>query len=262
MPAAAADDADSSDLSSLSSELSPPPSDFEDAAEVEIPVAKKKATKQKIKKEIKQEIKQEEREENAVPKTASSYFSSAAAAVSPKKRIKTEPTDAAEPIPEIGDLAPALIAADLSKPGKKARKAPAASGKGKGKNASTKAKPALSPPPNWEEMYAKVKEMRARVPAPVDTMGCERLAERTTSPRVKRFQTLVSLMLSSQTKDTVNAVAMEKLQTQLPGGLTLESILAVDPPRLNQLIDVVRLYFSTSSFSRFASGCRGSGVKW
>ena len=47
-------------------------------------------------------------------------------------------------------------------------------------------------------------------------------------------------MLSSQTKDTTNAIAMRRLQTELPPpGLTLENILEVDPVRLNELIYVV-----------------------
>ncbi len=47
-------------------------------------------------------------------------------------------------------------------------------------------------------------------------------------------------MLSSQTKDTTNAIAMRNLQTRLPPpGLTLENILAVEPERLNELIYVV-----------------------
>ena len=47
-------------------------------------------------------------------------------------------------------------------------------------------------------------------------------------------------MLSSQTKDTTNAIAMRRLQTELPPpGLTLETILDVDPMRLNELIYVV-----------------------
>lgn len=47
-------------------------------------------------------------------------------------------------------------------------------------------------------------------------------------------------MLSSQTKDTTNAIAMRRLQTELPSpGLTLENILAVDPIHLNEMIYVV-----------------------
>ena len=44
-------------------------------------------------------------------------------------------------------------------------------------------------------------------------------------------------MLSSQTKDTTNAMTMERLRTELPSpGLTLSNILAVEPARLNELI--------------------------
>lgn len=75
----------------------------------------------------------------------------------------------------------------------------------------------VEPPPNWEEVYNLTKQMRSRVLAPVDTMGCESLAEDFRSPREMRFQTLVALMLSSQTKDTVTAVAMKNLQQNLPG---------------------------------------------
>lgn len=47
-------------------------------------------------------------------------------------------------------------------------------------------------------------------------------------------------MLSSQTKDTTNAIAMRRLQTELPvPGLTLENILDVDPAHLNEMIYVV-----------------------
>ena len=75
----------------------------------------------------------------------------------------------------------------------------------------------IDPPARWEEMYALTEQMRKRILAPVDTMGCESLAEEKRSPRDKRFQTLVALMLSSQTKDTVTAVAMRNLQENLPG---------------------------------------------
>lgn len=79
--------------------------------------------------------------------------------------------------------------------------------------------------------------MRARgAPAPVDTMGCERLADPAASPADQRFQTLVSLMLSSQTKDTVTAAAVARLQAELPGGLSVASILAATPAALNALI--------------------------
>lgn len=39
-------------------------------------------------------------------------------------------------------------------------------------------------PPRWEEIYDAVTEMRKKILAPVDTMGCETLAEEHASPRV------------------------------------------------------------------------------
>ena len=104
----------------------------------------------------------------------------------------------------------------------------------------------VEPPSDWEEVYAVVKEMRLRgaaANAAVDTMGCERLARPDASARDRRFHTLVALMLSSQTKDTVNAEAMARLHAELPPhkpgappGLNLENMLAVDPAVLNELI--------------------------
>ncbi|KAH0611100.1 uncharacterized protein H6S33_011527 [Morchella sextelata] len=143
-----------------------------------------------------------------------------------KLGVKIEEAIKAEPSPELGDL-PAHL-----KP---------SSTNNKRKHGTTKknSTPSTNPPPNWQAMYAAIREMRSRIPAPVDTMGCERLADAASTPKIRRFQTLVSLMLSSQTKDTVNAVAMKQLREGLPGGLCLESILAVEPKRLDELIYIV-----------------------
>ncbi|KAF3038934.1 DNA N-glycosylase and apurinic/apyrimidinic (AP) lyase [Didymella keratinophila] len=97
----------------------------------------------------------------------------------------------------------------------------------------------IEPPPNWEEIYALTREMRNENLAPVDTMGCESLADKQRSPRDQRFQTLIALMLSSQTKDTVTAVAMRGMQERMPGGFNLESVLALEPTELNSMINKV-----------------------
>jgi endonuclease-3 len=94
---------------------------------------------------------------------------------------------------------------------KKARRAPAK--KVKASNGSVK----IEPPANWEEIYALTREMRNANIAPVDTMGCESLADKNRTPRDQRFQTLVALMLSSQTKDTVTAPVMRGMQENMPG---------------------------------------------
>ena len=148
-----------------------------------------------------------------------------------KSEVKSEDTDATATLP----------------PSK-----PAAKGRRDRKPARIKVDPdtgevSVTPPSNWEEMYNVVLEMRqpggVASNAAVDTMGCERLADRGASERDQRFHTLIALMLSSQTKDTTNAVVMKKLQTELPAckpgapvGLNLENILAVDPEVLNQMI--------------------------
>ena len=101
----------------------------------------------------------------------------------------------------------------------------------------------LSQPPNWEVIYENVREMRKERNAAVDSMGAEVLADSSQTPAVRRYQTLVSLMLSSQTKvrtacrtvkfhmfcqrdtpcdvtqDEVTAAAMKRLQEH---GLTPE----------------------------------------
>ncbi|KAF3386445.1 Endonuclease III [Penicillium rolfsii] len=152
----------------------------------------------------------------------------------------------------------------------------------------------VEPPSNWETMYNIVKKMRADNPtAPVDTMGCSDLYWRASSPRDRRFQTLIALMLSSQTKDTVTAVAMQRLHTELldeqpdrantvkkeepesnddikikpePDGpftsvtlpskdstLNLENILAVSPTHLNSLIEKVGFHNNKTKYIKAAA---------
>jgi endonuclease-3 len=105
---------------------------------------------------------------------------------------------------------------EISKP-KKARRIPAK------KVVTSNGRVKVEPPPNWEEIYALTREMRNENVAPVDTMGCESLADRSASPRDQRFQTLISLMLSSQTKDTVTSAAIKGMQANMPGVRLAES---------------------------------------
>lgn len=55
-------------------------------------------------------------------------------------------------------------------------------------------------PANWQQIYANIKLMRQSKNAPVDTMGCAECADGD-DEKSRRFQILVSLMISSQTKD-------------------------------------------------------------
>ncbi|CDS01920.1 related to NTG1-DNA repair protein [Sporisorium scitamineum] len=93
-------------------------------------------------------------------------------------------------------------------------------------------------PGNWELVYTLLSKQRRKIVAPVDTMGCEENGRQdrradswraTESPleaaKRERLATLVSLMLSSQTKDPVTAEAVYNLQRTLPNGLCLQSLL-------------------------------------
>ena len=81
----------------------------------------------------------------------------------------------------------------------------------------------LEPPAGWRATYDLIVELRADRTAVVDTMGSEALSELGGTADME-YQTLVSLMLSSQTKDTVNAAAMLQLRAH---GLSVEHILQV-----------------------------------
>lgn len=88
--------------------------------------------------------------------------------------------------------------------------------------------------------------MRAKHPAPVDSMGCDsfynvaavqkrhpEVANEADAARMARFRVLVSLMLSSQTKDTENAKAMQRL---IDWGLTVDRVCNVPDQELNAMI--------------------------
>jgi len=88
-------------------------------------------------------------------------------------------------------------------------------------------------PDNWEQVYDNIRQMRSERTAPVDTMGCERSFDMSAAPPVQRYQILVSLMLSSQTKDEVNYAAMTRLKNY---GLTIDHILETSDTKLGELI--------------------------
>ena len=60
-----------------------------------------------------------------------------------------------------------------------------------------------NPPDGWDDIYSLVEELRQDRTAPVDDSGSEALPDKNASPKEYRFQLLICLMLSSQTKDAV-----------------------------------------------------------
>lgn len=70
-----------------------------------------------------------------------------------------------------------------------------------------------APPANWEEIYSIVEELRKDRTAPCDKMGAEAMgALGNGDVRAFRFQVLLALLLSSQTKDAVVGEAVRNLQ--------------------------------------------------
>ena len=126
-----------------------------------------------------------------------------------RKRRQTAAVAVKEEVKEVSITA--IASPEKARKPKKARRVPAKVIKGP--NGDVK----VEPPPNWEEIYSLTRQMRNENPAPVDTMGCESLADIKRSPRDQRFQTLVALMLSSQTKDTVTSVAIKGMQERMAG---------------------------------------------
>lgn len=107
--------------------------------------------------------------------------------------------------------------------------------------------PSIKTPKMWSELYNEVVSMRSKFLSPVDTMGCERIPEgispnvSKTNPRAFRFQLLVSLMLSSQTKDEVNFQAMRNLHIGLIAlghkeGISLESVSTLSEAEIDAFI--------------------------
>jgi endonuclease-3 len=83
-------------------------------------------------------------------------------------------------------------------------------------------------------------EFRRQSEAPVDTMGCSKVGDQTNA-KVYRFQTLIGLMLSAQTKDAITSKAVNSLKT-LKGGLTPQVLSHTDEEIVQELIRPVSFF--------------------
>ncbi|KAL9835348.1 endonuclease III-like protein 1 isoform 3-T3 [Geothlypis trichas] len=88
-------------------------------------------------------------------------------------------------------------------------------------------------PPRWREQLQRIRQMRSSRDAPVDEMGVHRCYDTSAPPEVMRYQVLLALMLSSQTKDQVTSAAMLRLRRR---GLTVDSVLQMDEESLGHII--------------------------
>ena len=88
-------------------------------------------------------------------------------------------------------------------------------------------------PPNWLEIFEGIKSMRSNHDAPVDLLGAEALADSNEDIWTYRFQVLVSVMLSSQTKDEQTAKSFKRLKDY---GLTISKIIETPEEKILELI--------------------------
>uniref|UniRef100_A0A3B3X9K4 Endonuclease III-like protein 1 n=1 Tax=Poecilia mexicana TaxID=48701 RepID=A0A3B3X9K4_9TELE len=105
-------------------------------------------------------------------------------------------------------------------------------------------------PPDWTKQLGFIREMRSGRDAPVDNMGAEKCYDTQAPAHVRRFQVLVSLMLSSQTKDQVTGAAMQRLRAH---GCTAENIVATDDKKLGELIYPVGFWRNKVKFLKQTS---------
>ncbi|KAG9050809.1 DNA N-glycosylase and apurinic/apyrimidinic (AP) lyase [Tulasnella sp. UAMH 9824] len=104
-------------------------------------------------------------------------------------------------------------------------------------------------PPHWRETYDLIKEMREKISAPVDTMGCASAMKDEVNEKSRRFGTLIALMLSSQTKDEVTTDAMQKLRAKI-GELTVENVLNTDDAVIQDCICKVGFWRRKTGYIR------------
>ncbi|XP_061888506.1 endonuclease III-like protein 1 isoform X3 [Entelurus aequoreus] len=95
-----------------------------------------------------------------------------------------------------------------------------------------------------------IRDMRSNRDAPVDHMGAEKSYDAEAPANVRRFQVLVSLMLSSQTKDQVTAAAMQRLRAH---GCTAEKLLSTDDDTLGKLIYPVGFWRNKVKFLKLTA---------
>lgn len=98
----------------------------------------------------------------------------------------------------------------------------------------------MEPPPNWLDVIENIRSVRKQYAAPVDTMGCDQIHSKNERTIDQRFHVLVSLMLSSQTKDPITWSAVQKLKQHGLGNI--DGLLASSEKEIEDLIHPVGFY--------------------
>ncbi|XP_002132792.2 endonuclease III-like protein 1 [Drosophila pseudoobscura] len=103
----------------------------------------------------------------------------------------------------------------------------------------------VSPQSMWYRQLENIRSMRSLNAAPVDTMGCHQCADTTADFKTQRFQKLVALMLSSQTKDQTTYEAMNRLKART---LTPDSLKDMPIGELETLLHPVSFYKNKAKY--------------
>ncbi|XP_034669644.1 endonuclease III-like protein 1 [Drosophila subobscura] len=102
-----------------------------------------------------------------------------------------------------------------------------------------------SPQSLWYRQLENIRSMRSLSAAPVDTMGCHQCADPKADGKTQRFQKLVALMLSSQTKDQTTFEAMNRLKART---LTPNSLKDMPVGELETLLHPVSFYKNKAKY--------------
>lgn len=103
-----------------------------------------------------------------------------------------------------------------------------------------------TPPKDFQKVWDMIESMRGDQEAPVDTYGAEFCCDPENSDRkTYKFQSLISVLLSSQTKDPITFATMEKL---IKHGLTVENMIKTEEETLRDLIYGVSFHNNKSKF--------------
>lgn len=110
------------------------------------------------------------------------------------------------------------------------------------------------PPKDWKETYELIKFMRSQRNAPVDAMGAECLAQSKYGKDIFNFQVIISLLLSSHTRDQKVHEALRALQAGVKPRFDAASVLKTPKEQITEHIRPVGFYNTkTKNLIRIAS---------
>lgn len=98
----------------------------------------------------------------------------------------------------------------------------------------------MEAPAKWLEMVENIRRVRQLNPAPIDSMGCAQAHSKLDKTVDQRFQVLLSLMLSSQTKDPITWAAVQRLKEAGLGNV--QSLMAAREKDIEDLIHPVGFF--------------------